>query len=53
VDGDVYYSVKSFPEYGKLSGKNVEDLLSGDRVDVDGRKSDTLDFALWKASKPG
>ncbi|GAB4228817.1 MAG: cysteine--tRNA ligase [Deltaproteobacteria bacterium] len=53
VDGDVYYSVKGFPEYGKLSGKNVEDLLSGARVDVDDRKNDPLDFALWKASKPG
>jgi cysteinyl-tRNA synthetase len=53
VDGDVYYSVKGFPEYGKLSGKNVEDLLAGARVDVDERKRDPLDFALWKASKPG
>ena len=53
VDGDVYYSVKGFAEYGKLSGKNVEDLLSGARVDVDERKADPLDFALWKASKPG
>ena len=53
VDGDVYYAVKGFPEYGKLSGKNVEDLLSGARVEVDERKQDPLDFALWKASKPG
>ncbi len=53
VNGDVYYSVKSFPEYGKLSGKHVEDLLSGARVDVDERKEDPLDFALWKASRPG
>ena len=53
VGGDVYYSVKGFPGYGKLSGKNVEDLRSGARVDVDERKSDPLDFALWKASKPG
>ncbi len=53
VGGDVYYSVKGFPEYGKLSGKNVEDLLSGARVGVDERKHDPLDFALWKASKPG
>jgi len=53
VGGDVYYSVKGFPGYGKLSGKNVEDLLSGARVDVDERKNDPLDFALWKASKPG
>ncbi|MDD5762535.1 MAG: class I tRNA ligase family protein, partial [bacterium] len=53
VGGDVYYSVKRFPGYGKLSGKNVEDLRSGARVDVDERKNDPLDFALWKASKPG
>jgi cysteinyl-tRNA synthetase len=53
VDGDVYYSVKGFKEYGKLSGKNVDDLLSGARVDVDERKQDPLDFALWKSSKPG
>ncbi len=53
VDGDVYFSVKSFPGYGKLSGKNTEDLLAGARVDVDERKKDPLDFALWKASKPG
>ncbi len=53
VDGDVYYSVKGFPEYGKLSGKNVDELLAGARVEVDERKRDPLDFALWKASKPG
>ena len=53
VDGDVYYAVKGFREYGKLSGKNTEDLLSGARVEVDDRKHDPLDFALWKASKPG
>ncbi len=53
VGGDVYYSVKGFPGYGKLSGKNVEDLQAGARVDVDERKNDPLDFALWKASKPG
>ena len=53
VDGDVYYSVKGFREYGKLSGKNTDDLLVGARVDVDERKRDPLDFALWKSSKPG
>ena len=53
VDGDVYYSVKGFPEYGKLSGKNIEELLSGARVGVDERKADPIDFALWKSSKPG
>jgi len=53
MEGSVYFSVKSFPGYGKLSKKNVEDLESGARVDVDERKRDPLDFALWKASKPG
>ena len=53
VDGDVYYSVRSKKDYGKLSGKNIDDLESGARVDVDERKKDPLDFALWKASKPG
>jgi len=53
VDGDVYYAVKGFREYGKLSGKNVEDLMAGARVEVDDRKRDPLDFALWKASRPG
>ncbi len=53
VDGDVYYSVRGFRDYGKLSGKKAEDLLSGARVEVDERKQDPLDFALWKASKPG
>jgi cysteinyl-tRNA synthetase len=51
--GDVYYSVRDFPGYGKLSGKNTEDLLAGARVDVDERKRNPLDFALWKSSKPG
>jgi cysteinyl-tRNA synthetase len=53
VGGDVYYSVAGFPGYGKLSGKNTEDLLAGARVDVDERKKDPLDFALWKSSKDG
>jgi len=53
VDGDVYFSVRSFPGYGKLSGRDIDDLLSGARVDVDDRKRDPLDFALWKAAKPG
>ena len=53
VDGDVYFAVRSFPEYGKLSGRNIDDLESGARVDVDERKQDPLDFALWKAAKPG
>ncbi len=52
-NGDVYYSVRRFEGYGKLSGKNIEDLEHGARVDVDTRKEDPLDFALWKAAKPG
>ena len=53
VDGDVYFSVGSFSEYGKLSGKNIEELNSGSRVEVDERKQSPLDFALWKKSKEG
>jgi len=52
VDGDVYYSTKSFAGYGKLSGQNLEDLQSGSRVEVDERKRDPMDFALWKKAKP-
>ena len=50
-NGDVYYSVRRFPGYGKLSGKSLEDLRAGERVDVDPAKQDPLDFALWKAAK--
>lgn len=53
LDGDVYYSVRKFPSYGKLSGKDIESLEAGARVEVDERKDDPLDFALWKNSKPG
>ncbi|HEX9818145.1 MAG TPA: cysteine--tRNA ligase [Methylomirabilota bacterium] len=53
VDGDVYFEVRRFPPYGKLSGKNLDDLLVGARVEVDERKRDPRDFALWKAAKPG
>ncbi len=53
VDGDVYFAVGRFPGYGKLSGRDTADLLAGARVEVDERKWDPLDFALWKASKPG
>ncbi len=53
VDGDVYFDVSSFPEYGKLSGKRTEDLLSGARIAVDERKKSPLDFALWKKSREG
>ncbi len=52
VDGDVYFEVRRFPGYGKLSGKNLDELLAGARVDVDERKRDPRDFALWKAAKP-
>ena len=53
VDGDVYFEIRSFPPYGRLSGKNLDDLLAGARVDVDERKRDPRDFALWKSAKPG
>ena len=53
VDGDVYFRVASFRDYGKLSKRNLEDLKAGARVEVDERKLDPLDFALWKSSKPG
>ena len=51
--GDVYFSVRRFPSYGALSGRNVEELVSGARVAVGEHKEDPLDFALWKAAKPG
>ncbi len=51
--GDVYFSVRDFPGYGKLSGKSLEDLRAGERVEVAGDKRDPLDFVLWKAAKPG
>src|SRR5450830_1223486 len=50
-DGDVNYSVRDFPGYGKLSGKSLDDLRAGERVDVNTGKRDPLDFVLWKASK--
>jgi cysteinyl-tRNA synthetase len=53
LEGDVYFEVRRFPSYGKLSGKNLDELEAGARVDVNERKRDPLDFALWKASKPG
>ncbi len=52
-NGDVYYDVKSFPGYGKLSGKSIDDLQSGARVEVGDIKRDPLDFVLWKSAKPG
>jgi cysteinyl-tRNA synthetase len=52
-DGDVYFRVRTFDGYGKLSGRNVDDMVSGARIEIDERKEDPLDFALWKAAKPG
>ena len=50
---DVMYSIQSFHEYGKLSGRNVDDLQAGARVEVNEKKQNPLDFALWKGVKPG
>ena len=50
--GDVNYAVRRFPGYGKLSGKSLDELRAGERVDVDDSKEDPLDFVLWKRSKP-
>ena len=52
-DGDVNYSVRDFPGYGKLSGKSLDDLNAGERVEITQAKHDPLDFVLWKHSKPG
>ena len=51
ANGDVFYSVRKFTEYGKLSGKNLDDLMAGARVDVESHKKDPLDFVLWKKAK--
>jgi cysteinyl-tRNA synthetase len=53
ASGDVYFRVKSFPFYGQLSGRSLDDMLSGTRFDVDERKESAADFALWKAAKSG
>jgi cysteinyl-tRNA synthetase len=53
ANGDVMYDVHKFAPYGKLSGKKLEDLRAGARVDVDAAKRDPLDFVLWKSAKPG
>lgn len=53
VDGDVYFSVRSFENYGKLSGRSLDDMRAGARVEIDERKKDPMDFALWKSAKPG
>jgi cysteinyl-tRNA synthetase len=52
-NGDVFYAVGTFANYGQLSGKNIEELRAGERVDVDEAKRDPLDFVLWKMAKPG
>jgi cysteinyl-tRNA synthetase len=52
-NGDVYYAVRKFPEYGRLAKRNLDDLLSGARVEPGDAKRDPLDFALWKGAKPG
>lgn len=53
TDGDICYAVTRFPEYGKLSGKRIEELRAGERVEVNETKQDPLDFVLWKRAKPG
>lgn len=53
VGGDVYFRVDSFPDYGQLSGRSKDELLAGARVEVDEKKENPLDFALWKSAKPG
>lgn len=53
VNGDVYFRTKKFEGYGQLIGQNLEDLQAGARINVDERKDDPMDFAIWKAQKPG
>ncbi|MFH2043798.1 MAG: cysteine--tRNA ligase [Pseudomonadota bacterium] len=53
IDGDIYYSVDKFKDYGKLSGRKLEDMEAGARVEIDERKKNPFDFALWKSQKPG
>ncbi len=53
VDGDVYFDVRKFPEYGKLSGQSVDQMREAVRIEKDSKKKDALDFALWKKSKDG
>lgn len=52
INGDVYFNTKSFKEYGKLSGQNLDDLQAGARINIDERKNDPMDFAIWKKQKP-
>ena len=53
AEGDVFFEVRRFPGYGKLSGRNLDDMQAGARIDIDPRKRDPMDFVLWKAAKPG
>jgi len=53
IDGDIFFSVSKFKDYGKLSGQNIEELKSGARVEVNERKKEAIDFALWKKAKEG
>ncbi len=53
ADGSVYFSVDKFPEYGRLSGRNLDEMMAGARVGIDEKKKNPLDFALWKNSKEG
>lgn len=53
LNGDVYYSVEKFATYGKLSGRKLEDMMAGARIEVNEEKHNPMDFALWKAAKPG
>jgi cysteinyl-tRNA synthetase len=53
VQGEVFFSIRSFPEYGKLSNRNIDDMAAGSRIEVDAKKQDPLDFTLWKPAKPG
>jgi cysteinyl-tRNA synthetase len=53
VDGDVYYAVSEFSEYGKLSRRNLDDMQAGARISINEKKKHPMDFALWKSSKPG
>jgi len=53
MDGDVYFRVKKDPEYGKLSGRKLDDMQAGARIEIDQRKEHPMDFALWKRARPG
>ena len=53
IDHNVYYSVEKFADYGELSGRSLDDMMAGARIEVDDRKHNPMDFALWKGAKPG